>query len=71
MSNATRFGVIVVVAFSALLAAGVEPFAQAGLPNRYRPVRGLAYGGGPYVPGGEWARLPGGRQMGPPASGPR
>jgi DNA-binding beta-propeller fold protein YncE len=28
----------------------------------------LADEGGPSVPGGEWARLPGGREMGPPAS---
>jgi NHL repeat len=32
------------------------------------PVRGLADGGGPSTPGGEWAKLPGGREMGPPAS---
>ena len=68
MSNATRFGMIAGVAIAALLAAGVEPFAQAGLPNPYRPVKGLADGGGPSIPGGEWARLPGGREMGPPAS---
>ena len=36
--------------------------------NPYRPVRGLADGGGRAIPGGEWARLPGGREMGPPAS---
>ncbi len=54
--------------FAALLAAGVSCFAQASGDNPYRPVRGLADGGGPSVPGGEWARLPGGREMGPPAS---
>jgi DNA-binding beta-propeller fold protein YncE len=42
--------------------------AQSGLPNPYRPVKGLADGGGPSVPGGDWAKLPGGREMGPPAS---
>ena len=68
MSNASRVGLMAVLAVAALLAAGVEPFAQAGLPNPYRPVKGLADGGGPSVPGGEWARLPGGREMGPPAS---
>jgi sugar lactone lactonase YvrE len=57
-----------VVAILALLATAVEPLAQSGLPNPYRPVRGLADGGGPSIPGGEWARLPGGREMGPPAS---
>ena len=50
-----------------LLAMDVS-FAQAPASNPYRPVRGLADGGGPSVPGGEWARLPGGREMGPPAS---
>ena len=53
---------------AALLAAGSPLGAQSGLPNPYRPVQGLADGGGPSVPGGAWARLPGGREMGPPAS---
>src|SRR5262245_53476114 len=44
-----------------------DPHAQSGLPNPYRPVKGLADGGGPSVPGGDWAKLPGGREMGPPA----
>jgi DNA-binding beta-propeller fold protein YncE len=52
----------------ALLAATLQLAAQSGLPNPYRPVQGLADGGGPSVPGGAWARLPGGREMGPPAS---
>jgi sugar lactone lactonase YvrE len=56
------------LAIVALIATGVKPFAQSGLPNPYRPVKGLADGGGPSIPGGEWARLPGGREMGPPAS---
>ena len=43
-------------------------FAQGPVDNPYRPVKGLADGAGPTVPGGEWARLPGGREMGPPAS---
>src|SRR5262245_27773368 len=51
----------------ALLLA-TQCFAQGPTDNPYRPVRGLADGGGPSVPGGEWARLPGGREMGPPAS---
>ena len=52
----------------ALLAATGRPSAQSGLPNPYRPVKGLADGAGSMVPGGDWARLPGGREMGPPAS---
>lgn len=48
--------------------AAMMEAAQSGLPNPYRPVKGLADGGGPSIPGGEWARLPGGREMGPPAS---
>jgi sugar lactone lactonase YvrE len=51
----------------ALLLA-TQCFAQGPTDNPYRPVRGLADGGGPSVPGGEWAKLPGGREMGPPAS---
>ena len=51
-----------------LFVAGVRPLAQSGLPNPYRPVKGLADGRGLMVPGGDWARLPGGREMGPPAS---
>ena len=68
MLNMNRVGSFAVMAVVALLAAGVDPLAQSGLPNPYRPVRGLADGGGPSIPGGEWARLPGGREMGPPAS---
>jgi hypothetical protein len=54
--------------FAALIATGVVCFAQGPTDNPYRPVRGLADGGGPSTPGGEWAKLPGGREMGPPAS---
>ena len=68
MSAGNRVASTAVLALIALLAASVEPFAQAGLPNPYRPVKGLADGGGLMVPGGDWARLPGGREMGPPAS---
>src|SRR2546427_5398334 len=68
MSNGSRVGLMPALALVAALAAGVAPFAQGGLPNPYRPVKGLADGGGPSVPGGEWARLPAGREMGPPAS---
>src|SRR5437763_778626 len=57
---------IAVCGIAVLLATDVS-FAQAPASNPYRPVRGLADGGGPSVPGGEWARLPG-REMGPPAS---
>ena len=46
-------GIIVV------LASGAVSYAQGPALNPYRPVRGLADGGGPSVPGGEWARLPG------------
>jgi sugar lactone lactonase YvrE len=53
---------------AALAVGGAQLLAQSGLPNPYRPAEGLADGGGPSVPGGAWARLPGGRQMGPPAS---
>src|SRR5688572_460451 len=52
----------------AMLAMAGMVDAQSGLPNPYRPVKGLADGGGPSVPGGDWAKLPGGREMGPPAS---
>jgi DNA-binding beta-propeller fold protein YncE len=68
MSNTGRNASMAVLGIVALFATGVAPLAQSGLPNPYRPVRGLADGGGPSIPGGEWARLPGGREMGPPAS---
>ena len=60
--------VAMMILVAALLATGTGSFAQSGLPNPYRPVKGLADGGGPSIPGGDWARLPGGREMGPPAS---
>src|SRR5688572_10064662 len=62
-----RAGLTLLVS-AALQAAGTQLVAQSVLPNPYRPVQGLADGGGPSVPGGAWARLPGGREMGPPAS---
>src|SRR5438105_13281010 len=68
MSNAIRVGWMALCGLAGLLAANVAGFAQAPSNNPYRPVRGLADGGGPSIPGGEWARLPGGREMGPPAS---
>jgi len=68
MSKANRVGWIALYGIAALLAADGLCLAQAPADNPYRPVRGLADGGGPSVPGGEWARLPGGREMGPPAS---
>ena len=66
MSNLRRLPTLL-AALSAVLTMAA-PSAQSGLPNPYRPVKGLADGGGPSVPGGEWARLPSGREMGPPAS---
>jgi hypothetical protein len=63
-----RAGRFALCGIAALLAGGVACFAQASADNPYRPVKGLADGGGPSVPGGEWAKLPGGREMGPPAS---
>ena len=68
MSRAIRVGWMAVCGIAALLAMDAVCFAQGPTDNPYRPVRGLADGGGPSVPGGEWARLPGGREMGPPAS---
>src|SRR5262245_33714010 len=59
---------ILAVAITTWIISGISPFAQSGLPNPYRPVRGLADGGGPSIPGGDWAKFPGGREMGPPAS---
>ena len=68
MSNSIRAISIAVCVLILVLANNTSPFAQSGLPNPYRPVRGLADGGGPSIPGGDWAKLPGGREMGPPAS---
>src|SRR5712691_10757219 len=68
MSNAIRVGSMALCGIATLLAANVASFAQAPSDNPYRPVRGLADGSGPSTPGGEWAKLPGGREMGPPAS---
>jgi hypothetical protein len=68
MSRIVRVGWMAVCGIAALLATDTVCFAQGPTDNPYRPVRGLADGGGPSVPGGEWARLPGGREMGPPAS---
>ena len=62
--NSRRIGTMAALAIVATLATGPASFAQGGLPNPYRPVRGLADGGGPFVPGGEWAMRP----AGPPAS---
>ena len=68
MSTIIRAGRMALCGFAALIATGVVCFAQGPTDNPYRPVRGLADGGGPSTPGGEWAKLPGGREMGPPAS---
>ena len=67
MSKANLFGSMTLCGV-VLFAAGTSCFAQAPSDNPYRPVRGLADGGGPSTPGGEWAKLPGGREMGPPAA---
>src|SRR5450759_5707470 len=68
MSTTIRAGRMALCGLAALLATNVECFAQAPTYNPYRPVKGLADGGGPSTPGGEWAKLPDGREMGPPAS---
>ena len=68
MSRVIRVGWMAACGIAALLATDAACFAQGPTDNPYRPVRGLADGGGPSVPGGEWARLPGAREMGPPAS---
>lgn len=64
MSRNRRIVLMAASAIAALLTADLPALAQGGLPNPYRPVRGLADGGGPFVPGGEWAQRP----AGPPAS---
>ena len=68
MVKLRRISMMAAAVIAGLFAASLDSFAQGGLPNPYRPVQGLADGGGPYVLGGGWAKLPGGRQMGPPAS---
>jgi sugar lactone lactonase YvrE len=68
MSTIMRAGSMALWGLAAMLAMDAGCFAQAPGYNPYRPVRGLADGGGPSVPGGEWAKLPDGREMGPPAS---
>ena len=68
MLTTLRAGRMALCCVAALLAADVGCFAQGPTDNPYRPVKGLADGGGPSTPGGEWARLPDGREMGPPAS---
>ena len=68
MSKVIRARWMAMCGIAVLLATDAACFAQGPTDNPYRPVRGLADGGGPSVPGGEWARLPGGREMGPPAS---
>ncbi len=49
-----RLTVSVASAVVFLLAASIAPRAQSGLPNPYRPVKGLADGGGL---DGAWRRL--------------
>src|SRR5580693_7810898 len=68
MSRNARFGRMVPCGIAMLAVSTIAAFAQAPSYNPYRPVKGLADGGGPAVPGPEWAKLPGGREMGPPAS---
>src|SRR5262245_23398543 len=67
MSKLSRIPFMALCGVVVFLASGLL-FAQTPTSNPYRPVKGLADGGGPSVPGGEWAKLPGGREMGPPAS---
>lgn len=69
----SRLGWMVACGIVGSLVAGVKPFAQGPTINPYRPVKGLANGGGPSTPGGEWAKLPSPsptsvKEMGPPAS---
>src|SRR5437879_12354236 len=68
LSEAYQLGWMALWGIVVFLAAVVVPFAQGPADNPYRPAKGLADGGGPSVPGGEWAKLPGGKEMGPPAS---
>ena len=68
MSKAIQVRWMAVYGIIVVLASGAASYAQGPANNPYRPVRGLADGGGASIPGGEWARLPGGREMGPPAS---
>jgi hypothetical protein len=68
MSKTMRVRWLALCGAVVVLATGAVGYAQGPAHNPYRPVRGLADGGGPSVPGGDWARLPGGREMGPPAS---
>jgi hypothetical protein len=72
MSQISRIGWMTAW-IGAWLVAVALPTAQAPTTNPYRPVKGLANGGGPSIPGGEWARLPSPspnsvKEMGPPAS---
>src|SRR5689334_22820396 len=64
MSQAQRIAALAAAILGASFLTAPIVFAQSGLPNPYRPVRGLADGGGPFVPGAEWAQRP----AGPPAS---
>jgi hypothetical protein len=59
---------MVLVGIALLMAVAGTGFAQAPGYNPYRPVKNLAEGGGAAMPGPEWAKLPGGREMGPPAA---
>jgi 6-bladed beta-propeller len=68
MSRAIPLGWTALFGIVALLATDAVCFAQGPTTNPYRPVKGLADEGGPQIPGGAWARLPGGREMGPPTS---
>src|SRR5215208_5264197 len=47
---------------------GDSVFRASSVCQSVPPCQGLADGGGQSVPGGQWAGLPGGREMGPPAS---
>src|SRR5436309_15923894 len=68
MAKVIQAGWIALCGMVASVGLQAVSFAQGPTFNPYRPVKGLADGGGPAVPGGEWAKLPGGREMGPPAA---
>ncbi len=58
-SKMRRLSMVVASSAFFLVAAHHTAFSQ-GLPNPYRPVRGLADGGGPFIPGSEWTARPAG-----------
>ncbi len=61
MSNDARVISMVLVGIALLIADPGAGVAQAPGYNPYRPVKGLAEGGGAAMPGPELAKLPGER----------